>query len=44
VTVRKLGHAGGKHRICDCVHIYLDVTPCAEGAASLFLASLLDTE
>jgi len=44
VTVGRLGHAGGKHRICGCVHIYLDVTPCAEGAASLFSASLLDRE
>jgi pimeloyl-ACP methyl ester carboxylesterase len=44
VTVGRPGHAGGKHRICCCVHVYLDVTPWAEGAASLFLASLLDRE
>jgi hypothetical protein len=44
VTVGRLGHAGGKHRICGCVHVYLDVTPCAQGAASFFLASLLDRE
>jgi hypothetical protein len=44
VTVGGLGHAGGKHRIYRCVHVCLDVTPCADGAASLFLASLLDRE
>jgi hypothetical protein len=48
VTIRTLeggfGHSGSEHRICGCVHTCLDVTPCAEGAGSLFLASLLDGE
>ena len=42
MTVEGLDHAGGRHRVCGCVHMYLDVTPFAEGAASLFCASLLD--
>ena len=36
VTVGRLGHAGGEHRICGCVHRYLDVTPAAPGAECIF--------
>jgi hypothetical protein len=31
-----LGHAGSKHRICGCVHVYLDVTPDLDDAECIF--------
>jgi len=36
MTVGGLGHAGSEHRICGCVHSYLDVTPEVDDAESIF--------